>query len=177
MPRLRAPLSSPPQRRRRNGQSIVEFAIVFPVLLLLLAGVSDLGRIYTSAVAVESAAREAADFGSFHAVNWQTTPVDNRSVIVQQMERRACTAAAGSHLDGYSEPAGTISHATCTNPSFSYTLEPDNPSCSDPATDPPCIVHVRMDYDFNLFLGIPPMPSTIHLSRDSRFQMADLTPP
>jgi hypothetical protein len=42
---------------------------------------------------------------------------------------------------------------------------------------PPCIVHVRMTYDFHLFLGIPPMPSYHPAVRDSRFQMQDLTPP
>ncbi|HLO36322.1 MAG TPA: TadE family protein [Candidatus Deferrimicrobium sp.] len=165
---------TPPPRRRPAGQSVVEFALVFPVLLLLLAGIADLGRIYTSMVAVESAAREAADYGSFHASYWNDV---NRPTTVADMERRACTAAAGSHLDGYTEPAGTVAHATCTNPSFSYTLEPDDPSCSNPMTEPPCIVHVRMDYDFGLFLGIPPMPSTIHITRDSRFLMGDLTPP
>jgi hypothetical protein len=143
----------------------------------MIAAIADFGRIYVSTIAVEAAAREAADFGSFHATSWSTSPVDNRTIVVQQMERRACTAAAGSHLDGYSEPAGTVDHATCTNPSFSYTLEPDNPSCSDPATDPPCIVHVRMDYDFRVFLGIGPLPLTVHITRDSRFRMQDLTPP
>jgi hypothetical protein len=174
MPDLRARFPLPPQRRRQAGQSIVEFALVFPVLLLFVAGIADLGRVYNSAVAVESAAREAADYGSLHAAIWAPSM---RSLMVQEMEHRACVAAAGSHLDGYSEPAGTVDHATCTNPSFSYTLEPDDPSCSDPLTEPPCIVHVRMDYDFNLILAISPMPATIHLTRDSRFLMSDLTPP
>src|SRR5438552_5860329 len=152
----RALVASAPHRRSRCGQSIVEFALVFPVLLLLVAAIADLGRIYTSAIAVESSAREAADYGSFHAANWDSS---NRSTIVQEMERRACTAAAGSHLDGYSEPAGTLNHATCTNPTLSYTLEPDDPSCSTILTEPPCIVHVRMDYDFNLFLAVTPLQS------------------
>jgi Flp pilus assembly protein TadG len=155
----------------------VEFAIVAPIMILLVGAVADLGRVYTSAVAIEAAAREAADFGSFHANNWATTPTDNRSTTIALMEKRACTAAWGSHLDGYAEPPGTVGHATCTNPSFSFTLEPDDPSCSDATTEPPCIVHVRMTYDFHLFLGIPPMPDTIQLARDSRFQMQDLTPP
>jgi Flp pilus assembly protein TadG len=163
-------------RRFARGQSIVEFALVAPVFLLLVIAIADFGRLYTSAVAVEAAAREAADYGSFHATYWETAPVDNRSVIVALMEKRACTAAAGSHLEGYTEPVGTIDHATCTNPSFSYSLEPDVPSCSDPLASP-CIVHVRMDYDFSMILGISPLPATLHLGRDSRFQMQDLTAP
>jgi Flp pilus assembly protein TadG len=177
MPKTLPRAGAAPARHRVSGQAVVEFAIVAPILILMIGAIADLGRIYTSAVAIESAAREAADYGSFHATNWQQTPADNRSVTVANMERRACTAAWGSHLDGYTEPAGTVNHATCSNPSFSFTLEPDDPACADPATEPPCIVHVRMTYDFHLFLGIPPMPSTIQLVRDSRFQMQDLTPP
>jgi hypothetical protein len=156
--------------------------VIFPVFLLLVVAISDFGRLYTSAVAVEAAAREAADYGSFHAEYWKVDPlaappIDNRSVTVAQMEKRACTAAAGSHLDGYEEPPGTVNHATCTNPVFTYTLEPDNPSCSDPTTEPPCVVHVRMDYDFRPFIPIIPIPTVVHVGRDSRFRMQDLTPP
>jgi Flp pilus assembly protein TadG len=178
LPPLRAAHTRAARARRRPlGQYVVEFAIVAPILILMIGAIADLGRIYTSAVAIESAAREAADYGSFHAINWATTPTDNRSVTVANMERRACTAAWGSHLDGYTEPAGTTNHETCTNPSFSFTLEPDDATCADSTTEPPCLVHVRMTYDFHLFLGIPPMPSSIQLVRDSRFQMQDLTPP
>jgi Flp pilus assembly protein TadG len=155
----------------------VEFAIVAPVMILMVVAIADLGRVYTSAVAVEAAAREAADYGSFQASNWSTTPTDNRSTTLAGMERRACTAAWGSHLEDYAEPAGTVSHSTCTNPSFSYSLDPDDPSCSVATTEPPCVVHVRMTYQFNLFLGIPPFPSSITLVRDSRFQMQDLQAP
>jgi len=156
---------------------VVEFAIVAPVMILMVAAIADLGRVYTSAVAIEAAAREAADFGSFQASNWSTSPTDNRATTVAAMEKRACTAAWGSHMDGYEEPAGTVAHATCTNPSFSYTLEPDDPSCSLATTEPPCVVHVRMTYEFRLFLGLPPMPGSITLVRDSRFQMQDLQAP
>jgi Flp pilus assembly protein TadG len=164
-------------RTRHSGQSVVEFALVVPVILLLVIAIADFGRLYTGAVAVEAAAREAADFGSFHASNWATTPVDNRSVIIQLMEKRACTAASGSHLEGYAEPVGTVDHATCTNPVFSYTLEPDVPGCADSLTEPPCVVHVQVDYEFKLILGLAPFPASIHVVRDSRFRMADLTPP
>ncbi len=147
---------------------------MLPLILLILVAIADLGRVYNSLVAVEAAAREAADFGSFHATYWTDV---NRPVTVALMEKRACTAAAGSHLEGYAEPPGTVDHATCTNPTFSYTLEPDNPSCADPMTDPSCIVHVRVDMDFRLFLGLPPLPTMFQIGRDSRFRIADLTPP
>ena len=54
------------------GQSVVEFALVFPLMLLLVVAVADFGRLYVSAIAVEDAAREAADFGAFTTTNWAT---------------------------------------------------------------------------------------------------------
>jgi Flp pilus assembly protein TadG len=43
-----------------NGQSLVEMALVLPILLLLLCGLLDLGRVYFIHVALEDGAGEAA---------------------------------------------------------------------------------------------------------------------
>lgn len=48
----------------RSGQSIVEFAIVVPLLLLIFAAAADLGRAFYGYVAVENAAKEGALYGS-----------------------------------------------------------------------------------------------------------------
>jgi hypothetical protein len=158
-----------------------------PVVLLMLIGITDLGRLYNSAVAVESAAREAADYGAFVAANWTAV---NIPVTVDEMRLRACTAVAGSHLQDY-ETTDPLGNTTCTNPSFSCTLERGGAStdcatsggftngvdCADPATEPACTVHVRMTYRFRLLLAIPPFPTSIDLNRDSSFRVSDLTPP
>src|SRR3954451_15381678 len=44
----------------RRGQSVVEFALVLPVLLVLTAVTVDLGRIAFARVTLENAAREGA---------------------------------------------------------------------------------------------------------------------
>ena len=49
---------------RTRGQSMVEFALILPVLLLLLAAAIDLGRLFYAYVAVENAAKEGAFFGA-----------------------------------------------------------------------------------------------------------------
>jgi Flp pilus assembly protein TadG len=43
-----------------RGQSLVEVALTLPLLLLLVIGIVDVGRIYTYKLAVTNAAREAA---------------------------------------------------------------------------------------------------------------------
>jgi Flp pilus assembly protein TadG len=164
---------------------MAEFAIIVPVMLLILLGIADFGRLFASAVAVEAAGREAADFGAFDSSYW--TPV-NVATTVAEMERRACTAAAGSHLEGYAttDPG----NATCTNPAFSCSLERNGAAtdcagssgftngvdCSDAATEPPCTVHVQMTYQFNTLIAFGPIANNIQIVRDSRFQISNLQP-
>lgn len=47
-------------KNREEGQSLVEMAISLPVILLILSGLLDLGRIYYLNIALEEAAAEAA---------------------------------------------------------------------------------------------------------------------
>ena len=54
-------------RRRNGGQSLVEFAIMSPVLVLLLMGMLDLGRAYYFEVLGTDAARDAARYASGYA--------------------------------------------------------------------------------------------------------------
>ena len=52
--------------RREKGQSLLEFALILPVLLIVLAGVLDLGRIYYSYIAVTDAAAEGATYAAMY---------------------------------------------------------------------------------------------------------------
>lgn len=45
----------------RHGQSLVEFALVLPMLLVLLLGIADFGRVFAAGIALEAAARNAAE--------------------------------------------------------------------------------------------------------------------
>jgi len=51
-------------RRFQSGQSLVEFAIVLPMLLLLLIGVIELGRYAYLAILVGNAAHAGATYGA-----------------------------------------------------------------------------------------------------------------
>lgn len=50
--------------RRERGQSLVETAIVVPILLLLLAAIIDFGRAFDTYIVLTNAAREGARFAS-----------------------------------------------------------------------------------------------------------------
>ncbi len=54
-------------RRRSRGQSLVEFAVVLPVFLLILSGIMDFGFLLYSRMTVINAAREGARVGITYA--------------------------------------------------------------------------------------------------------------
>lgn len=47
--------------REERGQSLVEFALVLPLLLVLLLGLADFGRVFAAGITMEAAARNAAE--------------------------------------------------------------------------------------------------------------------
>src|SRR6185503_5113295 len=51
-------------RSRARGQSLVEFALILPILLLLALIAVDFGRIYLGWINLQNEARIAADFGA-----------------------------------------------------------------------------------------------------------------
>jgi Flp pilus assembly protein TadG len=50
----------------RRGQAIVETALLLPILMLLVMGSADLGRVFYYSIAVTNAAREAARQGTYY---------------------------------------------------------------------------------------------------------------
>ena len=52
--------------KNENGQSIVEFALVLPILIILVCGIIDFGWLYNCNIAATNAAREAARYASIH---------------------------------------------------------------------------------------------------------------
>ncbi len=178
-----------PHRRSTRGQSVVEFALLLPIMLILLLGVVDLARIYTTMLSVESAAREAADYGTtMGAGHWQVgAPLNDTAA---EMHKRACVAS--SDLPDYTDADGDPATG-CTNPSFAYCVTtsiggpctfPLDPVavCENPTRTPPCWVTVTLAYDFHLiapmgidFFGVRlGLPASLSFTRDSTFAMTDI---
>jgi len=55
-------------RRFSRGQSLTEFALVLPLLFILLMGIADFGRVFAAGITEEAAVRDAAEAG---AQEWQ----------------------------------------------------------------------------------------------------------
>lgn len=48
--------------QRSRGQALIEFALVLPILLLLILGAMDIGRLFTTKIVLTNAAREGANY-------------------------------------------------------------------------------------------------------------------
>lgn len=66
---VRATFEADPQRarQRHSGQSLVEFALVFPIFILLVFGLIDMGRYVYMNSTVSQAAREATRLAAVEA--------------------------------------------------------------------------------------------------------------
>lgn len=53
-------------RPRRRGQSLVELALIMPIILIIMASVFDIGRVLDASIVLTNAARVGARFGANH---------------------------------------------------------------------------------------------------------------
>ena len=119
------------RRGRHRGQSLVEFAVVLPIFLLILAGILDFGLGLYSQMTIINAAREGARLGVVTIVGVDpTADVDKRV--------RAMTAGLDqSKLDVI---------VTCQRPTGPTTFGP----CNSPAWQSDDAVRVEVDYDYKM---------------------------
>jgi len=114
-------------RRDDHGVSTVEFALVAPLLLLLLIGILDLARIVTAYVVVSNASQEGAHFAML-------SPGAAPSAIASAVRARAA-------------PLDTSTDKLCVSASYydGSTFQPW-PSAGIPASSPqPSSIPVRVE--------------------------------
>jgi hypothetical protein len=64
------------KRRRGKGQTLVEFAAIFPILLILMFGIIEFGRIFQAWVTLQNSARTAARYATTGQFNEDAYPID-----------------------------------------------------------------------------------------------------
>jgi TadE-like protein len=90
---MRLSLPTPFRRRPRAlGQGLVEFALLAPVLALILLICIDAGRLFYGHVAIHNAARIASNYAATHADAWPAS-------LTEQAEYRAQIARDTPSLD------------------------------------------------------------------------------
>lgn len=140
---------------RERGQALVEFAIVAPVLLLLIFGIVDLSRLYHAWVTVEGAAREGARYG----VTGRT------DCAVSQTDRVACIRYAASQRAKKLTNSG--SDLTVSVRSWDY------PDYADPPTEASAgqqcdAIEVEVRYAFTPLPFLRDIFGSVHLTGRER---------
>lgn len=87
-------------RRGERGAAAVEFALILPILILLVLGLIEFSRVYNIQISLSNAAREGA----------RTMAVENSLPIA----RSAAIAAAPSISPAVSDAQIAINPTTCT---------------------------------------------------------------
>jgi len=139
--------------RFRRGQSAVELALAVPVLVLLLVIGSDYSRIFYVSVAVNSAARAGAQYGSQTVI----TAADSTGMI------------AAAKTDGANLLSLTATASQCTCASSTTVAACPTSYC----TNAPQATFVEVDTQsvFNTILNYPGIPTSTTLSGKAIMQV------
>jgi hypothetical protein len=121
--------------QNHQGQAVIELALVFGLLVVLLVGAAEYGRIWYYSIAVTSAAEAGAKYGAqSHEISGTPTNVDPTGNI-----------ANAAHQDGTDVPGMAVQVAapwcTCFYVDGSTVA---NPTCVVPPTSP-CVARAAGD--------------------------------
>ncbi len=73
--------------RDERGSALVEMALVMPILLLLLCGIVEFGRIFHAYIVVQQAARDAVRYASIGSSDDQVRSVIERNMTSLDVTR------------------------------------------------------------------------------------------
>ena len=101
MPRLH-------RRQRSRGQGIVEFALILPVLILMLLITLDFGRLFMSYITLTNTTRVAANYGSVNPGMFTGTPNTTTYNAVVARESAGLNCALKPDAGGHNPPIPTF---------------------------------------------------------------------
>ena len=169
-------------RSADNGTSLAEFAIVAPLLFLVLMGVIEFGRWATFSVTVANAARAGATYGAQHI--WTANDVPGiESAVCGDAHNANCPTPAPSANNALTvaAPFGTSSSPQfyyCTDASgIGATPDPNaapDPTCASPAPDAQSNMWVKVTVSgtFTPLFNFPGLPSQMPISSTAAVQVA-----
>ncbi len=154
------------QRRRESGASAVEFALVLPLLVVLLLGVTTAGVSYNKALGTTDAIREGARYGATAL----TTPAPAGG-WVSAVQQKTVSLSAGT-IPGTSNVCVKLTKG----PSASVVL---SSACSFSANEPAtptglaatdCVVKVWAKVPFTINTGIAVWNNNIVRASVARYE-------
>jgi Flp pilus assembly protein TadG len=128
--------------RRAGGQSLVEFALVFPIIVLLIATFVEIGRAVYTYNTIANAARQAA----------RVAIVNQLADITECDESRPIEDPYEPHwsLRGCAIVAGKSIGLTTSHISVSYATPPGTTLTCSPTLHVGCLAAITVTYNFTL---------------------------
>jgi hypothetical protein len=109
-----AATNDPANARSSRGQTLVEFALVLPMLLVLLLGIADFGRVFAAGITIEAAARNAAEAAAQEYLQLRR---DSAPASAADLDRITAVALESVCAEADPLPNQVSSGSTCTMPS------------------------------------------------------------
>ena len=147
-PRSRHPLAT-------EGSAAVELALIIPVLVLIMVGLLDMGRVFYGAITVVSAARAGVSYGSLNTFN----ATDTAGML-------AAAQADAQDMTGLAFAAGH----DCECPSNSPTAVACSVTACVDGSTPLMYVWTEVRGTFSPTLPYPGLPPSITLTRTARMR-------
>lgn len=143
-------------RRNASGASAAEFALVLPIMTVLLFGAVDVSGLAWAQMQVGAAARAGATYALTH-----------------EYDVAAITSAV-TGATGFPVTAGDISQdAGCPNDESGITLVGDDSiPCADTGEAPGDYVTVNADGTYTTIFGWPGLPASVDLSARSQVRIS-----
>ena len=129
-------------RRGHLGQSLVEFAFVLPIIVLLIAAFIEIGRAVFAYNTIANAARQGARVAAVNQLADTTDCDESRPVedpYVPHWSVRGCALAAASPLG-----------ITFANVSIAYAPPPSTSLSCSPTLHVGCIAAITVTYDYSV---------------------------
>ena len=99
----------------QRGQSLVELALMLPVLVLLLVVALDFARMFNMSMALTDAARAGAQWGAQNRANAANT-LGIEQAGCNSMADYPCTPGANITASSFCQCAGSSGTISCTSP-------------------------------------------------------------
>jgi len=103
------------RQARTRGQSLVEFALCLPLLMLIFAGIFDLGRAFNAYIIITNAAREGAYYGSLN-------PQDSNGIVTRVIEEAQGSGIALTADDITIDSSGVSGTPISVTVSYQFTM-------------------------------------------------------
>ncbi len=143
-----------------SGVALVEFAIILPVLVLIVAGVVDYTMYFQAKMQLQDQAAAGAAYGA-------TNGNQNNLTMMQYYATYNDQNSPFSPTSSYSATAANVFYCTPGGAVVSY-----NSTCSsNPAGTPIEYVQVKTQAIFNTFVVFPGVPSKLTLTGSATYRV------